>query len=82
LNQPVGPVISGSAWDIVRVEDRLGPASAAELAANVMEFLNPDYISSLYTPWFNDAVRAADIDVSPTVGRWSSAGIGIAPPGE
>jgi len=82
LNQPVGPVISGSAWDIVRVEDRLGPASAAELAANVMEFLNPDYVSSLYTPWFNDAVRAADIDVSPTVGRWSSAGIGIAPPGE
>ncbi len=82
LNVPMGPVISGSAWDIIRVEDRLGPASGAELAADVMEFLNPDYISSLYTPWFNDAVRVADIDVSPTVGRWSEAGIGIAPPGE
>ncbi|MEA2002373.1 MAG: peptidylprolyl isomerase [Actinomycetota bacterium] len=82
LNQPVGPVISGSAWDIIRVEDRLGPSSAEELAADVMEFLNPDYISSLYTPWFNVVVRNATIEVSPTVGRWSEAGIGIAPPGE
>ncbi len=82
LDQPVGPVISGSGWDIIRVEDRLVPASAGELAADVMEFLDPDYVSSLYTPWFNDAVRNADIEVSPTVGRWSEAGIGIAPPGE
>ena len=54
----------------------------ADLEADPMSFFDPDYISALYTPWLNDVVRAADIDVSPTVGRWSEAGVGIAPPGE
>ncbi len=82
LNEPVGPVVSSDRWNIIVVDDRQAPASVAELAADPMEFFAPDYISALYTPWLNEAVRAADIDVSPTVGRWSEAGIGIAPPGE
>ena len=82
LNTPVGPVLSDAQWNIIVVEDRIAPASAAELAADPMEFLDPDFISALYTPWLNDAVRDAEIDISPTVGRWSEAGVGIAPPGE
>ena len=82
LNEPAGPVASGDGWDVIMVIDRKGPTSLAELEADPMEFLAPDLISALYTPWANDAIREAEIDVSPTVGRWSEAGIGIAPPGE
>lgn len=82
LNEPVGPVASGSGWDVIMVVDRRGPASLAALEADPMEYLDRDVISVLYTPWANDAIREADIEVSPTVGRWSEAGVGIAPPGE
>lgn len=82
LNQSVGPVSAGGDWHIIRVDERLAPRDVKELAADAMSFLDPDYISVLYTPWLNDAVRAAEIDVSPTMGRWSDTGIGIAPPGE
>lgn len=82
LNTPAGPVVGDQEWNVILVEDRLAPASASALASDPMEWLDPDYISALYTPWLNDAVRNADIEVSPTVGRWSEAGIGIAPPGE
>jgi peptidyl-prolyl cis-trans isomerase C len=82
LNTPSGPIVSNGEWNIIVVEDRRAPATVAELEADPMSFLDPDYISVLYTPWLNDVVRAAVIDVSPTVGRWSEAGVGIAPPGE
>lgn len=83
LNEPVGPVGSdNNDWSVIVVEERLAPASLADLEADAMEYFDPDYVSALYTPWLNDAVREATIDVSPTVGRWSEAGIGIAPPGE
>ncbi|MCP4303937.1 MAG: peptidylprolyl isomerase [bacterium] len=82
LQTPSGPVDSNGEWNIVVVEDRVGPASVADLAADPMGFYDPDYISALYTPWLNGVLRTADIDVSPTVGRWSADGIGIAPPGE
>ena len=71
LNEPAGPVVANDEWNVIVVEERQGPESVADLAANAMDYLNPDYVSALYTPWLNDAVRAADIDVSPTVGRWS-----------
>ena len=82
LNEPAGPVVSGGGWDVILVIDRDGPSSLAELEADPMEYLARDYIGILYTPWANDAIREAEIDVSPTVGRWSEAGVGIAPPGE
>ena len=82
LQTPSGPVGSNGEWNIIVVEDRVSPATVAELAADPMNFYDPDYVSALYTPWLNEAVREASIDVSPTVGRWSEAGIGIAPPGE
>ena len=82
LNEPAGPIVSGEGWDVIVVVDRKGPASPAELEADPMEFLAPDLTSALYTPWANDAIREAEIEVSPTVGRWSDSGVGIAPPGE
>jgi parvulin-like peptidyl-prolyl isomerase len=81
LDDPVGPIEASNEWNIIRVEDRVVP-TAAEYQAAPMEYLDPDYASSLYTQWFNDVVREADVTVSATVGRWSDAGVGIAPPGE
>jgi len=81
LDKPAGPIESSNEWNIIRVEDRVVP-TAAEYAAAPMDYLDPDYASSLYTQWFNDVVREAEVDVSAAVGRWSDAGIGIAPPGE
>ncbi len=82
LRTAAGPVIADGEFNIIFVEERLAPTSAADLASDPMEWLDPDLISALYTPWFNDVVRAAEIDVSPSVGRWSEEGLGIAPPGE
>ena len=81
LNEPAGPVVSGDGWDVIVVTERRTP-TLGELTADPMEYLAGDRVSALYTPWANDAIRAARIDVSPTVGRWSEAGVGIAPPGE
>ena len=81
LNEPAGPVVSGDGWDVIVDTQRQAP-SLAELTADPMQYLAPDRISAIYTPWANDAIRDATIDVSPTVGRWSEAGVGIAPPGE
>lgn len=82
LRTAVGPVAANGEYNILFVEERLAPASVAELASDPMEWLDPDLISSLYTPWFNAVVKATDIDISPTVGRWSEDGLGIAPPGQ
>lgn len=81
LNEPAGPVAGGDGWEVIEVIERVAP-SLAELEADPMEYLGPDRISALYTPWANEAIREAVIAVSPTVGRWSEAGVGIAPPGE
>jgi hypothetical protein len=81
LNEAAGPVALNNTWSVVRVEQRVAPSSAAELAADPMEYLDPTYTSALYTPWVNDAIREAAIDVASSVGRWSGAGVGIAPPG-
>ena len=81
LNEPAGPVVSGEGWEVIVVTERVSP-SLAELTADPMEYLARDRISALYTPWANEAIRAAAIEVSPTVGRWSEAGVGIAAPGE
>jgi len=81
IGEPVGPIEAYDEYNILLVEEKLAP-TLAELEAVPLEWLDPTLASALYTPWFNDVVRAADIEVSATVGRWSEDGIGIAPPGE
>ncbi len=81
LNEPAGPVLSSSGWDVIVVTERRAP-SLAELTADPMEYLAQDRITALYTPWANEAISSAVVDVSPSVGRWSETGVGIAPPGE
>lgn len=82
LNEVVGPVPdSGGAFHVMRVEDRIGPDSTDDLDADFLFFLDPRAQSALFSPWASDALRDAEIGVASPIGRWSSSGFGIAPPG-
>ncbi len=79
LNEPIGPVPIGTSYAVLQFEERVLP-SPAELAADPMEWADPGPINAVYSGWTSDALREADISVSPVLGRWSSAGFGIQPP--
>lgn len=80
LNVPAGPLPLGTGYSVIRVEDRVQPGSADELTADPMAYLDPDVASNYYYSWASDALREADIEVSPVLGTWSSVGFGISPP--
>ena len=80
LGEANGPVQTQFGFHIIQVEERTLP-SVAELEADPMTYLDPSEVSGMFTPWFNEAVRAADIDVRSSVGTWSEAVVGISPPG-
>lgn len=82
LNIPAGPVAFGAGFSVIRVEDRVGPTSIADLEANFMDYIELGVAGATYSKWVSDTVRGADIEVSATLGRWSVDGFGIAPPGE
>ena len=73
----VGPIPLASASVILKVTER-SPAPAD--GSDIMSHIDSLTASEFFTPWFNDAVRAAEIDVDPTIGQWSRAGVGILPP--
>ncbi len=82
IGEVVGPVPdSGGAFHVIRVEERIGPDSAGDLEASLLEFLDPQAQSTLFSPWASSALADAEIDVASPIGRWSPAAFGIAPPG-
>lgn len=82
LNEAFGPVESEFGFHVLRVEQRLGPPTLEALTEEPLRFYPGVTLSGFFTPWFNDAVRVADITVAESVGRWSTAGVGIIPPGQ
>ena len=80
LNEPFGPVQSEFGFHIILVEQRIGPPTAQQLEEDPVNFYPGVTLSSFFTPWFNDVVKAADISVADSVGRWSTDGVGIVPP--
>jgi hypothetical protein len=82
LNDVVGPVQSEFGFHVILVEQRVDAPTMEELAADPVLYLPAEALSSFFRPWFNQAVRDAEISVAESVGRWSEAGIGIIPPGE
>ncbi len=81
LDQPAGPIALGGLFVVFRVEERVAPTPGADLDAEILELLSPAAQSTLFSPWASDALRDAEIEVASSIGRWSSAGFGIAPPG-
>lgn len=82
LNEVVGPVESEFGFHVMVVEQRVGPPTIEEVTADPIFYLPGSVLSDFFTPWFNEAVRGSDISVAASVGRWSTAGVGIIPPGE
>jgi hypothetical protein len=82
LNQAFGPVESEFGFHVILVEQRVDPPTADQVAADPTLYLPGSVISGFFTPWFNEAVRNSEITVAEAVGRWSTAGIGIIPPGQ
>ncbi|MGA9594641.1 MAG: hypothetical protein WBV06_00675 [Acidimicrobiia bacterium] len=81
LNVPVGPIALNGGYSIIRVEDRVMPVSADELAADPMKYLDLAAARDAYLTWASDEVRAANVSVTPELGTWSAVGFGISPPG-
>ena len=81
LNELVGPIETQFGFHVMKVEDRSGPPSAAEVREDPLLWLPSTVMSDFFTPWFNDVVRESDVTVADSVGRWSSVGLGIVPPG-
>ncbi len=79
LNEPIGPVPIGTNYAVLQFEDRVLP-TVDELQTDPMEWADPAPINAAYSGWTSDALRDADVSVSPTLGRWSSIGFGIEPP--
>jgi parvulin-like peptidyl-prolyl isomerase len=81
---PVGeisePVPSDFGWHILVVDDRTGPESFDEFAADPAAFLHNTALSELWVPWVNNAIQSATIEVASQVGTWTYASNGIVPP--
>ncbi|MDJ0664324.1 MAG: hypothetical protein QNJ75_07170 [Acidimicrobiia bacterium] len=78
---PVGPIDVGGGFAVLMIDELLLPASAAELEAAPLDYLDPGQVRILFSAWSSRAVREADVWVSPTLGTWSPDALGIIPPG-
>jgi peptidyl-prolyl cis-trans isomerase C len=81
IGEVFGPVESQFGFHLIVVYDRIVP-TFEELTADPTAYVSSDIGDSLWTGWFNDALRGADIEVNPRYGRWSSEGLGIVPADE
>ena len=82
LGEVTGPFVSDFGWHIILVEERTIPASLAEIQADLDTFVSDAVRSQLVTPWINDAIDTAVIEIDPGIGTWSETGNAILPAGE
>jgi parvulin-like peptidyl-prolyl isomerase len=75
-----GPVQTQFGFHVILVDRREDPPPVEVLEADPVAYLGNTEVSSLFSPWFNDVVRAATIEIDPVVGSWSTSGVGIVPP--
>lgn len=73
----VGPNQVSSGFAVMKVTDRQQPPADLDV---LVDFVDSRRISDFFTPWLNDAVRLAVIDIDPSLGSWSVSGVGIIPP--
>ncbi len=82
LGEVSGPFVSDFGWHIIIVEERTIPASLDEVRSNLDEYLTDAVRAQLVTPWINDAIDSAEVEIDPSIGTWSSTGSAILPAGE
>jgi hypothetical protein len=78
---PVGPIDVGGSFAVLMIDEQLLPASAAELEAAPMDYLDLNQARSVFAAWSSRAIGEADVWISPTLGTWSPDALGIVPPG-
>ncbi len=76
----LGPVATDFGYHVIRVDERTEMPSREELEADPLAYVGDVEYSRLFTPWWNEKVRAAEISVNSLVGNWFSEGLGIIPP--
>lgn len=81
LGEAIGPMQTDFGHHVVIVDERTIPDNEAAFLADATAFMDPDVVGAVFTQWFNDAVRDADISVASNIGSWSPDGLGIAAPG-
>jgi parvulin-like peptidyl-prolyl isomerase len=82
IGEVTGPFVSDFGWHIILVEERTIPSSLAEVQANLDAYVSDSVRSQLVTPWINDAIDTAEIEIDPSIGTWSQTGSAILPAGE
>ncbi len=81
IGEPTGPVASDAGFfHVILVEDRTEPDESSS-DEEFLDHLDNAAAAALFSPWVNEALRTADVEVASEIGIWSSAGLGIAPPG-
>jgi parvulin-like peptidyl-prolyl isomerase len=76
IGEVYGPVETQFGFHLIVVSERTSP-TFEQLVADPATYVPPGVSDSLWTEWFNNALRAADIEVDSAYGRWSEEGLGV-----
>lgn len=82
IGEVTGPFVSDFGWHILIVQERTGPSSLDEIRQNVDAYVTDEVRAQLATPWINDALDSAEVEIDPSIGTWSEKGTAILPAGE
>lgn len=77
LGEVVGPIETQFGFHVIVVSDRTAP-TPQELAEHPADYISSEDADSLWGEWFNDKLQAAEVELDPRYGTWSS--VGIVPP--
>jgi hypothetical protein len=82
IGEVTGPFVSDFGWHIIIVEERTGPSSLDEIRENADAYLTDEVRAQLASPWINEALDSAEVEIDPSIGTWSEIGNAILPAGE
>lgn len=80
IGELAGPIQSVFGWHVYIVDDRQGPQTFDEFAANPTRWLTTERVDGIWGIWLNDAVDRAEIEVRSDIGMWYPPVDGILPP--
>ncbi len=81
LGVPYGPVETQFGWHVILVSDRITP-SFEEMRERLVEEINVGASEQLWIDWLTESLVAADVEVAPEYGTWTtSPEPNVIPPG-
>ncbi|MDH3730307.1 MAG: peptidylprolyl isomerase [Acidimicrobiia bacterium] len=79
LGSLFGPVETQFGFHLLIVDDRTAPTLEV-VRSDPEAYLPAELAQSLWTTWFNDTIRSADVIVASEIGTWNPDAAGIIPP--